>query len=190
MNKLVLVNKNNRISEEFLNSVELIEVKDVNDKIILVEKETYEAYLCLKEFLEHKNIIIGISSGYRGLEHQQRVYDDFVLRYGKEYAEKVVAPVGCSEHHTGLAIDIDLCIDGKFLTSNIELMEHEDIYLDIHEHLYKFGFILRYMKGKEDITGYPYEPWHIRYVGSASKDIYLSKLTLEEYYIENMSLQN
>lgn len=187
MNKLVLVNKNNRISNDFLNSVKLIEVKDVNNKTILVEEETYEAYLWLKDFLEHKNIRIGISSGYRDLDHQQRVYDDFVEKYGQEYASKVVAPVGCSEHHTGLAIDIDLFINDRFLESNIDMMQHEDIYLEIHKHLYKFGFILRYMKGKEDITGYPYEPWHLRYVGESSFDIYESNLTLEEYLKNNFT---
>ena len=187
MNKQVLVNKNNRISDNFLDNVNLIEVKDVNDKTILVEEETYEAYLCLKDFLEHKNIIIGISSGYRSLEHQQRVYDDFVERYGIDYAKSVVAPVGCSEHHTGLAIDIDLCIDGRFLVSNIDLMQHEDVYLEIHKYLHNFGFILRYMKGKEDITGYPYEPWHLRYVGEIAEDIYLSNLTLEEYLENNFT---
>lgn len=187
MNRLVLVNKSNRIDEEFLKDISLVEVLDVNNQTILVEEETYEAYLNLKEYLNHMNIIISISSGYRSLEHQQRVYDNFVERYGVEYAKSVVAPVGCSEHHTGLAIDIDICVDGKFLTSNIDLMQHEDIYLEIHKHLHKFGFILRYMKGKEKITGYPYEPWHLRYVGNLANDIYLSNLTLEEYLEKNFT---
>lgn len=189
MDRLVLVNKNNRISDNFLDDINLVEVLDVNNRVILVEEETYESYLNLKEFLSHMNIIIGLSSGYRSLDHQQRVYDNFVERYGIEYAQSVVAPVGCSEHHTGLAIDIDIFINDKFLSSNIDLMQHEDIYLEIHKHLYKFGFILRYLKDKEEITGYPYEPWHLRYVGEKAKDIYLSSLTLEEY-IKNMSLQN
>ena len=123
--RLVLVNKEHKIEKDFIDKVTLIKVKDVNDEDILVEKETYEAYLDLKDFLNNMNIIIGISSGYRSLDHQQRVYNDFVERYGIDYAKKVVAPVGCSEHHTGLAIDIDIFVDDNFLTSNIDLMEHE-----------------------------------------------------------------
>ena len=179
--RLILVNKEHKIEKDFIEKVTLIKVKDVNDEDILVEKETYEAYLDLKDFLNNMNIIIGISSGYRSLNHQQRVYNDFVERYGIDYAKKVVAPVGCSEHHTGLAIDIDIFVDGNFLTSNIDLMEHEDIYLEIHKHLHKFGFILRYMKEKENITGYPYEPWHLRYIGDLASDIYNNNLALEEY---------
>ena len=185
--RLVLVNKDNKIEDNFIEKVNLIKVKDVNDEEILVEKETYEAYIDLRDFLYNKNIIIGLSSGYRSLEHQQRVYNNFVERYGLDYAKKVVAPVGCSEHHTGLAIDIDISVDGNFLSSNIDLMEHEDVYLEIHKYLHKFGFILRYMKGKEDITGYPYEPWHLRYVGNIAPDIYLSNLTLEEYFEKNFT---
>ena len=185
--RLILVNKEHKIEKDFIDKVTLIKVKDVNDEDILVEKETYEAYLDLKDFLNNMNIIIGISSGYRSLDHQQRVYNDFVERYGIDYAKKVVAPVGCSEHHTGLAIDIDIFVDGNFLTSNIDLMEHEDIYLEIHKHLYKFGFILRYMKEKENITGYPYEPWHLRYIGDLACDIYNNNLTLEEYLEKNFT---
>jgi LAS superfamily LD-carboxypeptidase LdcB len=77
-------------------------------------------------------------------------------------------------------------IDGRFLTSNKELMEHEDVYLEIHKYISQFGFILRYLKGKEDITGYPYEPWHIRYIGDSkiAKYIYENHLTLEEYLMK------
>lgn len=185
--KLILVNKENKIPDDYIKKIELVSVKDINGRDILVEKETFNAYLDLRDFLNNKNIIIGISSGYRSLDYQQKVYDDFVKKYGLDYAKKVVAPVGCSEHHTGLAIDIDICIDGKFLTSNIDLMEHEDIYLEVHKHMHNFGFILRYMKGKEDITGYPYEPWHLRYVGDVASNIYESNFCLEEYFKNNFT---
>ena len=84
--RLILVNKEHKIEKDFIEKVTLIKVKDVNDEDILVEKETYEAYLDLKDFLNNMNIIIGISSGYRSLDHQQRVYNDFVERYGIDYA--------------------------------------------------------------------------------------------------------
>ena len=66
-----------------------------------------------------------------------------------------------------------------------ELFNKEDIYLVIHKYLHKFGFILRYPKDKEDITGYNYEPWHIRYVGKeVASIIYNNNITLEEYVLK------
>lgn len=184
MDKLVLVNKNNMIDSDFIDSVLLVEVDSIYGDKILVEEETFYFYQKLKEFLLGMGIAIGIDSGYRSLEHQQKNYSDFIIKYGKEYADSIVAPVGCSEHHTGLAIDISIKVDNEFLIDNYDLMKNENIYLEIHKHLSKFGFILRYPKGKEDITGYPYEPWHIRYVGvEVAKKIYEENLTLEEYLL-------
>jgi len=188
MDKLILVNKDNKIYSSYLNNVSLVEVL-VGEYKYLVEEETYSAYLDLKSFLEKKGIFICIGSGFRTLERQQAVYEEIVEKYGLEYASSIVAPVGCSEHHTGLALDIDICVAGVVLMDNNDLMAHEDVYLEIHKYLSKFGFILRYMKGKEDITGYPYEPWHIRYVGKeVAEYIYKNDLTLEEY-ISSLSVK-
>ena len=182
MKYTILVNKQNPFKENFLKKINLIETKDINDEITYVEEKTYEQYLKLKEFLLEKNLTIGIDSSYRSLENQQEIYDRFIEIYGKDYADQVVAKVGTSEHHTGLAIDIGIFYKDHFLEDNIELMEHEDIYREMHKYLHKFGFILRYQKGKEEITGYPYEPWHIRYVGITPATImYENNLTLEEY---------
>lgn len=102
--------------------------------------------------------------------------------YGKEYADSFVAPTGYSEHHTGLAIDIGIKINGVFLDYNKMTEEEKNVYHEVHKHLKKFGFILRYPKGKETTTGYPYEPWHIRYVGKFIAKIIAEKnLTFEEY---------
>lgn len=178
----VLVNKGNKIKDNFLSKIELITTKDVDGEEIQVEKETYNAYLELKKFLETKNVIIGISSAYRSKDYQQDIYESFIEKYGKDYADKVVAPVGCSEHHTGLALDINIMKDGKWPESNPELMEDEESYKEIHQYLANYGFILRYPEGKESVTGYPYEPWHIRYVGNpVAKIITKNNYTLEEY---------
>jgi tRNA pseudouridine55 synthase len=178
----VLVNKENKIKDKFLSKIELITTKDVDDLDVQVEKETYNAYLKLKEFLATKNVIIGIASAYRSKEYQQEIYDSFVEEYGKDYADKVVAPVGCSEHHTGLAIDINIKANGTWPSDNNELMEQVEHYKAIHKYLADYGFILRYPEGKEDITGYPYEPWHIRYIGkTVAKIIEKENYTLEEY---------
>lgn len=178
----ILVNKENLIPDDYINTINLVEVLDANGKKVKVEEKTYEAYMKLKEFLETKNIIVGITSAYRSLKDQEDVYHDFVNRYGEDYASKFVAPVGASEHHTGLAVDIDIKVDGAFLDSNVEMVRCEPIYLQIHKYLKDFGFILRFPKNKENITGYPYEAWHIRYVGKdIAEEIYDNDLTLEEY---------
>lgn len=183
----VLVNRKNKIKDSYLSRIELITTKDIDNSDVQVEKETYKAYLKLKSALEKKNIIIGITSAYRSKEEQQKIYDEFVEKYGKDYADKVVAPVGYSEHHTGLAIDINIKVNGAYPDGNNEIMKQVSNYEKIHKYLSKFGFILRYPKGKEEITGYSYEPWHIRYIEkTVAKIIGSNNYTLEEY-LDNYS---
>lgn len=178
----VLVNKEHKIKENYLSKIELITIKNIDNEDIQIEKETYNAYQKLEKFLKTKNIIIGISSAYRSKEYQQEIYDSFVKDYGKDYADKFVAPVGCSEHHTGLAIDINIKKNGKWPSNNRELEKQEPSLRKIHKYLASYGFILRYPKDKENITGYPYEPWHIRYTGEiVAKIIESNNYTLEEY---------
>ena len=182
MNYLTLVNKFNLIKDSYFKNLELVDYKDILEEDIKVEKKTLEAYLKLKEFLETKNIYIEMDSSYRTLEEQQKIIDEYTIKYGSSYVEKYVAEVRTSEHHTGLAVDLALVVNGKKVIENDDLMAHEDIYLEIHKYLKDFGFILRYPKDKENITGYNYEPWHIRYVGVIPATIiYENNLTLEEY---------
>ncbi|MBO4276203.1 D-alanyl-D-alanine carboxypeptidase family protein [Candidatus Saccharibacteria bacterium] len=90
---------------------------------------------------------------------------------------------GYSEHHTGLAVDIFVIDSGKIIRDNDDMIASVEIFAKIHELLPKYGFILRYIEGKEDITGYSYEPWHLRYIDSPeiAKEITEKGLTLEEY---------
>ena len=123
-----------------------------------------------------------MDSCYRTVEEQQMIYNEFMIKYGEKYTEKIIAPIRASEHHTGLAIDLSLKINDKLLIENEDLMANENIFLEIHKYLKDFGFILRYPKGREQVTGYSYEPWHIRYVGVVPATIiYENDLTLEEY---------
>ena len=178
----ILVNKNNEIKDSYINKINLVETKNIKDEIIKIEEKTYEAYKELKKFLETKNIFIELDSAYRSIEEQQEIIDEFTEKYGTEYVNKFVAPIRTSEHHTGLALDLALIVNNKSLIENEDLFANEDIFLEIHKHLYKFGFILRYPKDKKNITGYDYEPWHIRYIGKIpAKIIYDNSLTLEEY---------
>lgn len=179
-----LVNKKHRYQEKMFVDRELIVAKDIDEENIEIEKKTYEAYVSLKDFVyEEKGYELGLDSAYRSLSYQQEIYERFVSDYGEEYARGVVAPVGASEHHTGLAIDFSIKNNGKFTTDNYELMKDVIRYQEIVPYLSLFGFILRYPKGREEITGYPYEPWHIRYVGvELATKLYQENLTLEEYY--------
>ena len=165
-----------------LSKIELVDYTDILNNGIKVEKTTLDHYLMLKEFLHKKNIEIGIESSYRSIEEQQQTIDYYVEHYGTSYMKKYVAPLYASEHHTGLAIDIAIKINGEYKTELHGLKEQEEILSEIHKYLKDFGFILRYPKDKESITGYNYEAWHIRYVGKViSKIIYDNNLCLEEY---------
>ena len=180
MNYLVLVNKNNKFEDK---NLDLVDCKDIMGRPIKVERVTYDAYLELKKFLETKNIFIEIDFGYRSYEEQQEILENNIKEYGIEHTSTFVAPVGYSEHHTGLAIDLALVVDGKKISDDgtNDMFFYDDIFKEIHKYLQDFGFILRYPEGKESITGYNYEPWHIRYVGDVAKDI---NSTLEEYLEE------
>lgn len=119
-------------------------------------------------------------SGYRSYGRQETLFDAEVNKVGEERALQAVARPGSSEHQTGLTMDI------SSKTNNFNLNEQfgktkEGVWLAHNAH--KYGFILRYPRGKEDLTGYMYEPWHFRYVGiKAATEIYENEWTLEEYF--------
>lgn len=126
-----------------------------------------------------------IDSGYRSYNYQQVIWDVNVKKYGLDATRKKVAIPGSSEHQSGLAFDIAYIIDEKYCD---EVNENQDETKWLFDNCYRFGFILRYPKGKEDITGYQYEPWHYRFVGlELAKYIYENNLTLEEYYQKDMN---
>ena len=184
MKYTVLVNKTKKINQNLQSKLNLIKTKSVDNEIILVEEKTYEAFLELKLILKKLNINIEISSSYRTIEEQQNILEEIIKEYGNEYANKYVALPGYSEHHTGLALDVVVVRDGNYTINPDELLNDKD-YDIIHKHLYEAGFILRYPKNKENITGYNYEPWHIRYVGKVvSEIIYKCDYCLEEYLTE------
>ncbi|MCC3374580.1 D-alanyl-D-alanine carboxypeptidase family protein [Cohnella sp. REN36] len=118
-------------------------------------------------------------SGYRSYATQKSIFDRNASLKGAEVANKTSAVPGQSEHQTGLAMDVSSA------SANYEL---EEKFASTKEGKWlaancaEYGFIIRFLKGKEDITGYSYEPWHIRYVGKeAAKEIMKQKITLEEY---------
>jgi D-alanyl-D-alanine carboxypeptidase len=183
---LVLVNKQNKLPDDWEEKVELVDVKTGLDETYKVEKKAAEAYQKLKEDLANDGVVIELDSTYRSVASQQELWDTWMVEYGEEYVRKYVAVPGYSEHHTGLALDIKLVVGDKVIYDNDEMIAEREIFAKIHAKLAKYGFILRYLENKDDITGYSYEPWHLRYIDDPeiAKEIMDKNLTLEEY-LEN-----
>jgi len=138
-----------------------------------LDPETESAFYTLSEAAAEEGLDIWLASGFRSYDTQDRIYNNYVDSYGQETADTFSARPGHSEHQTGLAIDVNT-IDDSFAGTP------EAIWLE--EHAHEYGFIIRYPKGKESITGYKYEPWHIRYLGvEKAEEVYKSGLTLEEF---------
>ena len=142
-----------------------------------IRKEVYDAFREMFNAAKEENLTLIVNSSYRTYEVQKEIYDDYESNRGKEYADKYAARPDFSEHQTGLSVDI------FSPGSNMSTFEGTDEFKWLSENSYKYGFILRYPKGKEDITGYSYEAWHYRYVGKdLAKKVYDSGLTYDEYY--------
>lgn len=175
---ILLVNKKNGLDENYIPkdlSIPNIEfVNDITDEEKHVSSEIIKPLEELVKAAQKDGIILIGNSGYRSYNTQERLYSDRVKSDGKKAADKYVSKPGYSEHQTGLCIDITN--QGKYFVEGTE----EAAWL--MENSYKFGFIIRYPKGKSYETGVSFEPWHIRYVGeSVAKYIYENKLSLEEY---------
>ena len=183
INYLVLVNKQNKLPDDWEANVELVESKNKYGETYKVEKKALEKFLEMRAELAKEGIVIELDSVTRSVAEQQTLWDNWTVEYGEDYVKKYVAVPGYSEHHTGLAIDICIEKDGKRINDNDEMIAEKDIFAKIHTKLAKYGFILRYLDGKDDITGYGYEPWHFRYIDDATiaKEIMDKGLTLEEY---------
>ena len=117
---------------------------------------TYKAFQVMQEAAANEGIKLEIISGFRSYEKQQQTYQSWVNTYGREYADTISARPGYSEHQSGLAMDLNSL---KFAFADTK----EGKWLA--ENCWKYGFIIRYPEDKEDVTGYKYEPWHIRYLG-------------------------
>ncbi len=134
----------------------------------------------MKDDMDAEGMIIDIGSGYRTYDYQLGVIERNTERYGEEDTLRSVAPAGHSEHQTGLAIDI---INDQPETNIANSFKDTEEGIWLAENSYRYGFILRYPEGKEDVTGYVYEPWHFRYVGEEmASRIFESGLTLEEFF--------
>ena len=125
-----------------------------------------------------EGLSVFLSSGYRGYEEQQYLFNRKVEQYGEEQAATIVSRPGTSEHQTGLACDIT----DEYCELKNESLENTALYQWMSRHCQEYGFIVRYPKDKEEITGIIYEPWHFRYVGvEAATYMVEHNLCLEEF---------
>lgn len=178
-----LVNKQYRLPEGY-DPEDLVypDVKFIfNEKIEkrMMRKEAAEALEKMFAGAKEDGIYLAGVSGYRSHATQKSLFQRYVDKDGEEKAKTYSAVPGHSEHETGLAIDVSGS-DGKCAAQDCFGGTKEAEWLA--EHAAEYGFIIRYPKGKEAITGYQYEPWHLRYVGDIAKEIAEQGLTLEEYY--------
>ena len=176
---LIIVNKDNPIPEGYdFTLAQLDNGKKVDSRI-------YDDLLEMMNAMTAAGIYPVIGEAYRTAEEQEEIMQSYISGYiaqgyseegAKAEAEKWVAQPGTSEHQVGLALDIN---------ADTNYSSNETVYTWLAENAYKYGFILRYPQGKEDITGIDYEPWHYRYVGKiAAEEIYKSDDCLEEYLKE------
>ena len=174
---LIVVNRWNELPEDY--SVELTELSNgqkVDSRIYPYLQEMFDA-------ARAEGVYPVVREGYRTEEEQQEILDDKIQTYinqgysqsrAERTAKEWVALPGTSEHQLGIAVDINA---DKSKCSN------EEVYAWLAENAYKYGFILRYPLGKQEITGTSYEPWHYRYVGEeAALEIYEQGICLEEYF--------
>ena len=181
----VLVNRTYNLPDTYVPG-DLVKLTDVptvlsNPEVNQMRSVAYEA---LKQLFtaakDEASYDLYARSGYRSYNTQVSLYSSYVTNHGQAAADTFSAKPGQSEHQTGLVMDI---------TCEAMNFQLDDTFGDtdegkwVSENAHRFGFIVRYPKGKEDITGYMYEPWHLRYLGvELAIDVYESGLTLEEYF--------
>lgn len=181
---LLLVNKQHPLSKDYI-PYDLVPVSAPFLATLSEEKRKLcrHAALAFRDMAEEmkKNslLLYGIS-GYRSYKRQEEIFQQSLTQKGVEHTLAYIAKPGESEHQSGLAIDV------SSPSCQYELEEsfcHTKEYQWLLIHAHSFGFIFRYPKGKENITGFSFEPWHLRYVGiPAAKSLYQNHLVLEEYW--------
>lgn len=181
----VLVNKKRNLPNDYVPD-DLEKLTDVptvleNPEVNQLRSVAYESLKELfKAATEEEGYELYARSGYRSYNTQTSLYSSYVQNYGQNAADKYSAKPGQSEHQTGLSMDIT-CEALNFRLDDTFVDTEEGKW--VAENAHRFGYIIRYPKGKEDITGYLYEPWHIRYLGKElANEVYESGLTLEEYF--------
>lgn len=175
---LMLVNKYNSLDKDF----KFDDIVDVSIQHCYgsqkIRKEVYDKFKEMFNAAKKENLTIIINSSYRTYDYQKGLWERYADTNGEDWADSYAARAGHSEHQTGLAIDVT-----TYGVVKQEDFETTDEFKWLQEHAHEYGFILRYPKDKENITGYDYESWHYRYVGeNIATEIFEKNITFDEYY--------
>lgn len=181
---LILANRDNPLPTDYKPSL-----RHICNGRLEASNELYSSLVQMLADAKLQGYTYWISSAYRSAEKQQKLVDEDVytcMANGMSYNDaleevyKETMPAGCSEHQTGLALDI-LCSGNSVMDAS---QKDEPGNKWLRKNCYKYGFILRYPEDKSGITGINFEPWHFRYVGKeAAKFIMKSGITLEEFHM-------
>ncbi len=172
----VLVNKHRQLSKNYKpNDLVKINSKYATDKKQVAERVAVNAFINMYNAASKDGYGLVINSSYRSYNDQMEICDQYRQLYGDAYVSKYVALPGFSEHQTGLSFDIG--------STNSKTFASSKEYSWMQDNAYKYGFIQRFPKGYESVTGFRAEPWHYRYVGKKiAKYMHDEKITYEEYY--------
>lgn len=173
----VLVNKYNKLPSNFEASDLVTLSKEYSSRGHKIKKVAAEPLMKMIDAAKKEGIDLLVISGYRTESTQAGLYNNSVKRNGEEHALIYSAKPGYSEHQLGLAVD---------LNDTEERFDQTKEYKWLKANSYKYGFIERYPKGKEFITGYGYEPWHYRYLGvDLATKVFTENVTYEEYLVKH-----
>ena len=176
--ELMLTNKFNSLDETY-DSANMVSVSNrysygVNQ---MVTSDTFTAFKKMFDDAKKENLTLIINSSYRSYTDQNDIYEKYKKNKGEEYADSIAARPGFSEHQTGYAVDLIT------YGATSSTFEETDEFTWLQNNAHKYGFILRYPKDKEYLTGYSYESWHYRYVGvTVATYIHDNNITFDEYY--------
>ena len=174
----VLVNKHRQLSSDYIPD-DLVTIDDEYVKAneeIEIERNVAKAFYDMAEAASKDGMELMVSSGYRSYADQEEITNTYLELYGQNYVDNYVAKPGFSEHQTAMSLDI--------ASKSVDTFVESNEYSWMMDNAYKYGFILRYPKSKEDITGYKCEAWHYRYVGKKiAKYIKEHNITYDEYYV-------
>ena len=179
---LILVNKTHPLPDTYMPE-DLVEVNVTFAENVYPERKQLRvpAAEALEKMFEGAladGIELIAVSGFRSYHTQAVIYEKRLEQAGQEYVDVYIAQPGCSEHQSGLAMDLGTQ-DSHDLT---EAFADTEAYAWLSGHAAEYGFLVRYPKDGTESTGYAYEPWHVRFVGEAAKEIAESGLTLEDWY--------
>ena len=174
----VLVNKYHYLDKEYIPK-DLVDTTKYSKGNIKLRKTVYDQFLKMADDAKKEDLNLRLISSYRSYDYQEKLYNNYLRKDPQDAVDSYSARPGFSEHQTGLSIDIDN------IYTNYNQFEITLEYKWMCNNAYKYGFILRYPKDKEKITGFQYESWHYRYVGiKIATYIYNHNITFDEYYYE------